>query len=203
MWEPGPPPGGPPSPGTEGLRPGPGPAESGPESRTRPKSGTGAGPRFPAPANRESGPGPDSRPNRGPNRGRESGSLQPGFRPAAGVKFFGHSMRRLGQRLSGGAMHSQEPRGSSWSASCARAVIQRPGRYGLARRPAQARPGSGPVHWQWLCVHRIKGSLKSSIGGFGLLLSATLFSHSLGVKLTLQLLEQFPIRLCCATKQFA
>ena len=36
-----------------------------------------AGPRFPAPANRESGPGPDSRPNRGPNRGRESGRHDP------------------------------------------------------------------------------------------------------------------------------
>ena len=55
--------------------------------------------------------------------------------------------------------------------------IMRPGCHSAPRAlwtGPQARPGSGPVHWQWPCVHRIKGSLKSSIGGFGLLLSAYL-----------------------------
>ena len=80
-----------------------------------------------------------------------------------------------------------------------RPVTQRPGRYGLARRPACEH-----AHAQFSgFVYKNKGPLKSSIGGFGLLLPAILVSSSLGLKLTLQLIEQIPIRLFCATKQFS
>ena len=97
-------------------------------------------------------------------------------------------------------MHSQE-RGPSWNAPCPATALS------LSAQGAMDWPAGPPVNTPMpssvaLCT-KIKGPLKSSIGGFGLLLPDILVSSSLGLKLTLQLIEQFPIRLFCATKQFS